>query len=146
MDWDAEGLLEDLPDERARRRGGSCWTSSTRTGWSWTSCKQAVKEERLALLPLERLLGGEQRYTLREIAEESGLELSSLEATRRALGLAVTGPDDPIYNEDDLEAARLGLRRPRGRLRRGPHPGDQPGAGPRDGALRRGAADAQRGR
>ena len=108
MDWEAEGLLEDLPDDRAREARRKLLDELHEDGVGVDELKQAVAEERLALLPLERLLGGEAQYTMREIAEQSGLELDSLAATRRALGLALTGPDDRVYNEDDLEAARLG--------------------------------------
>jgi len=108
VDWEAEGLLEDLPDDRAREARRKLLEELHEDGVGVDELRQAVAEERLALLPLERLLGGEGRYTLREIAAESGLELDSLAATRRALGLALTGPDDRVYNEDDLEAARLG--------------------------------------
>jgi adenylate cyclase len=108
VDWEAEGLLEDLPDDRARAARRKLLDELREEGVELDELKQAVKEERLALLPLERLLGGDQEYTLREVAEQSGLELPALEATRRALGLAVAGADDAVYNDDDIEAAKLG--------------------------------------
>ena len=71
---------------------------------------KAVQEQRLALLPVERLLGADQRYSQQEIAEQSGLELDYLQATRRALGLPVPPPDAQVLGEKDLEAAKIGAR------------------------------------
>ena len=69
--------------------------------------RQAVEEQRLALVQVERLLGGEPRYSAREIAERSGLELDTLLATRRALGLPVPDAGDTALGEEDLQAAEI---------------------------------------
>ena len=89
MDWEAEGLLEDLPDDRAREARRELLDELHEDGVSLEELEQAVKEQRLALVPVERLLGGEPRYSAREIAEQAGLDLDTLLATRRALGLPV---------------------------------------------------------
>ncbi len=107
MDWEAEGLLEDLPDARAKEARRKLLDELEADGVSVEELKRAVAEERLALLPTERLLGGAERLTLKEVAAEAGVEPEWLEASRRALGLAVGGPEDRMYDEDDLAAARL---------------------------------------
>jgi adenylate cyclase len=72
--------------------------------------EQAVEEERLALVPLERQLGGEGRFTARQLAEQAGVPLEWLLASRRSLGLAVPDPDACVFGDDDLAAAHLGRK------------------------------------
>ena len=107
MDWEAEGLLEELPDDRAREARRKLLDELHEDGVPLEELEQAVKEQRLALVPVERLLGGEPRYSAREIAERSGLELDTLLATRRALGLPVPDPGEKALGEEDLEAAEI---------------------------------------
>src|SRR5215208_5383625 len=76
VDWEAEGLLDDLPDDRAREARRKLLDELREDGVSLEELRRAVAEQRLALLPVERLLGSGQRYSHREIAEESGLELA----------------------------------------------------------------------
>ena len=64
-------------------------------------------EDRLALLPVERVLEAEgPRHTLREVAAESGLELGFLEEARRALGDPAVDPDARVLTDEELELAR----------------------------------------
>jgi adenylate cyclase len=107
MDWEAEGLLEGLEDDRAREARQKLLDELHDDGCDLEELRAAVAEDRLALLPVERLVGGEPRYTAPEVAERSGTDLEFLEATRRALGLAVPDRDQRVFGEDDVEAARL---------------------------------------
>jgi len=107
VDWEAEGLLDDCPDDRAREARRALLDELSEDGVPPEELKQAVAEQRLALVPVERLLGGEPRYSAREVAERAGLELDTLLATRRALGLPVPGADDKALGEEDLEAAEI---------------------------------------
>jgi adenylate cyclase len=108
MDWAAEGLLDDCTDDRAREARRALLDKLHADGVPLEELRQAAAESRLALLPVERLLTSEARYTPREIAEETGLDLEFFQAQRRALGLAVPGPDERVYGERDLESARMG--------------------------------------
>jgi adenylate cyclase len=68
--------------------------------------RRAIAEDRLALLPVERMLeGGGHRYTAREISQRAGVDLELLRRQRQALGLSGADPDEPIHTEDDLNAA-----------------------------------------
>jgi adenylate cyclase len=69
-----------------------------------------VAEERLALVPAELELGGDARYTPREIAEETGLDVDFLRAVWQALGMPRNDDDARVNAEEDLDAARQ-LRR-----------------------------------
>jgi adenylate cyclase len=108
MDWKAEGLLEGLADEDARAARRALLDKLYAEGVPLDELRRAVAEQRLALIPVDRLLSPEARYTAREIAEKSGLELDWFQAQRRALGLAVPDPDERVYGETDLESANLG--------------------------------------
>ena len=108
MDWEAEGLLEGCADEAARAARRALLDRLHADGVPLEDLRQAAEEERLALLPVERLLSSEARYTAREIAEQSGLDLDFFQAQQRALGLVVPDPDDRAYGERDLESARMG--------------------------------------
>ena len=107
MDWEAEGLLEDLPDDRARKARRELLDELHGDGVSLAQLKEAVEGQRLALLPVERVLGGEAKYTAAEVAEKSGVELERIKDTRRALGLAVPGPDEKVFGDEDVEAIRI---------------------------------------
>jgi len=108
MDWEAEGLLEGAGDDDARAARIALLDRLYGDGVSLEELRRAVAEQRLALLPVERVLSSEPKYTARDIAEKTGLDLGFFQAQQRALGLAVPGPDDRVYGDSDLESARLG--------------------------------------
>jgi adenylate cyclase len=110
MDWESEGLLDDCADDAARTARRQLLDRLHGEGVPLEQLRRAVEQGRLALLPVERLLASEPKYTAREIVEKSGLELELFQAHRRALGLAVPGPDERVYGEEDLEAARMGTQ------------------------------------
>jgi adenylate cyclase len=107
-DWQAEGLLDNCEDDRAREARRALLDKLEADGVPLGELRQAVEEERLALLPVERLLSADVRYSARDIAEQTGLDLEFFQAQRRALGLAVPDPDERVYGEPDLESARMG--------------------------------------
>ena len=107
MDWEAEGLLEGCDGDRREARR-ALLDKLHADGVPVEELRRAVAEQRLALLPVDRLLASEGRYTARELAEQSGLDLDWFQAQRRALGLAVPDPDERVYGDTDLESAKLG--------------------------------------
>ncbi len=106
MDWEAEGLLEGLEDDDHRNGRAELLDYLHSEGCEVAELKQAVAEDRLVLLPVERLLAGDTTYSQRQIAEEAGLELDHLRRYRQALGLAVPDPDAEVLGEADLEGAK----------------------------------------
>ena len=105
VDFEAEGLLEGLEgDEREARE--RLLTELSDDGVPVGELRQAVAEDRLALLPVERVLsGGGPVYSANEVAEKTGLDVRFLEKLWRSLGLAPQLDDEPAYTERDLEAA-----------------------------------------
>jgi adenylate cyclase len=106
MDWEAEGLLDGLEDDEARTGRIELLDYLLDEGCEVGELKQAVAEDRLVLLPVERLLAGEKRYSQRQIAEESGFDLERLAEYRQALGLSVPAADEEVLGEADLDTAK----------------------------------------
>ena len=109
-DFEAEGLLDGLDDERERAARLELLQQLHEEGVPLEELRQAVDEERLALLPVEHVLAGEPTYTAEDLARESGLDLDYLERERRAMGLPVPDRGVRAYGEADLEAARRAAR------------------------------------
>lgn len=106
INFEAEGLLEGVEGD-ARDARLRLLTELAADGVALEELRSAVAEERLALLPIERVLDGAgERLTGSELAERSGIELDYWVRQRQALGLPVAEPDLAIFSEQDLEAAR----------------------------------------
>ena len=107
IDFEAEGLLDGIEDERARAARIELLRALERDGFSLEELRQATAEGRLALLPVERVLAAEQpRYTQVELAELTGLDVDFLAEARRALGEPAIDPDARLLTEDDLELSQ----------------------------------------
>jgi adenylate cyclase len=103
MDFATEGLLDGLEGKEQKQRE-ELLTQLHDDGFSLDELREAVKEGRLALLPVERVLGG--NYTVSEMEERTGLEKGTMTRIRRLLGLPEPGEDDRAFSEEDIEAAR----------------------------------------
>jgi adenylate cyclase len=103
MDFAAAGLLDGLKgDERAARE--QLLERLATEGFTLEELKAAVAEDRLALLPVERVLGG--RYTAEEIAERTGLSAELLMRIRRLLGLPAAESHERAFGEEEVAAAQ----------------------------------------
>jgi adenylate cyclase len=107
VDFDAEGLLDGLEgNERdARLR---LLEELAADGVSDEELREAALEDRLALLPVERVLsGGAAKYTLDEVAAKAELEKEFLQRLWLSLGVAVHGDDaGRVFTDRDLEEAQ----------------------------------------
>ena len=63
-------------------------------------------------LPADRVILGTERYTAAEVAELSGIDEDFLVRARRAMGLPIPDPEDPVYTPAELESARMILVAP----------------------------------
>ncbi|MDE3069730.1 MAG: adenylate/guanylate cyclase domain-containing protein [Acidobacteriota bacterium] len=105
VDWDAEGMLEGLsPREREGRV--KLLDSLDAAGVSREELRRAIEEERLALLPVERAIVGEPRFTPAEAAGAAGVDERFLLALANALGLPTPSSEEVMYDEDDVAAVR----------------------------------------
>lgn len=106
-DFAAEGLLDGLePEDRAARRKllGELYEQ----GVSLAELKRAVLQQRLAILPVELVLGGAQSFTPEELAEDIGVDVETLARQRAALGLPRPEPGEKVLTDADRDAALRG--------------------------------------
>ncbi len=76
-------------------------------GHSLVEIKRASDAGQLAVGPIEDLLGGsEGRYTVREVARSTGLEVALIERILAAIGPTVGGPTPELLSDEDLEMMR----------------------------------------
>ena len=107
-DFAAEGLLDGLDDDRERRARLELLERLYADGVPLSELRQAVEDDRLVLLPIERVLGsGDALYTRDEVAERAGIELAFLRQLWRALGMPEPTAGEAVYDDDDVNAARI---------------------------------------
>lgn len=107
IDFEAEGLLGDL--EGAEREARlQLLNGLTADGVSLDELRKAAAEDRLVLLPVERVFDepGARRYSTTEIAGLTGIDVEFLDRITLALGLSIPDPDQKALTEADLQAAR----------------------------------------
>src|SRR4051812_17101611 len=108
-DFASEGLLVGLtgPALAAREQ---LLRELVDDGCSIDELRRAVEEDRLALLPSERLLQRDERfverYTIEEIAQLADVDPADLRFANAALGLPMGDPGEPCHTDADLELAR----------------------------------------
>jgi adenylate cyclase len=74
-------------------------------GHTLAQIKRASDNGQLAIGPIEDLLGGsEGRYTVREVARETGLEAGLIERIVAAMGIGGSSPE--LLSDEDLEMLR----------------------------------------
>src|SRR5687768_7348307 len=106
IDFQAEGLLEGL-DGEAREARLKLLEQLAADGVSLEELRRAVHEDRLVLLPVERVLTGDGgRYTREEVAERSGVEVELLEQQWRALGMPDPDEGEKAFGDRDVESAK----------------------------------------
>ena len=105
-DWAALGLLDGVPPEgRAARE--RLLARLLRDGYRTDELQAAAADGTLTALPTLLLLGGPARFSARESAAASGLDLGFVLEVRRANGVAVTDPDTPSLSEADQAVGAL---------------------------------------
>jgi adenylate cyclase len=103
VDYESAGLLEGLEgdDRGARER---LLDRLVDEGFTLEELDAAVREDRLPLLLVERVLGG--RYSAKQLEERTGLEAAQMLRIRRLLGLPEASPDDLVFGEEEVAAAQ----------------------------------------
>ncbi len=74
-----------------------------RDGVSVEEMERAAEQDRLAMLPVERVLSGPALHTPRQVAELAGVPLAFLLAAAQAAGLPRPDPDEVSASDRDLE-------------------------------------------
>ena len=105
-DWAEEGLLDGLDADADREARLELLERMHAEGCSVDELRQAIDDDRLALLPVEKLLLRDRRYTMAETAELTGLSMDYLKADWRALGFSHADPDDRLAGDREVESLR----------------------------------------
>jgi adenylate cyclase len=103
VDFAAAGLLDGLDGEERQARE-ELLVSLSKDGFSLQELQRAVAEDRLALLPLERILGG--NYTALDVQRRTGLDAATVMRMRRLLGLPEPRPDERVFSKHDIATAK----------------------------------------
>jgi adenylate cyclase len=103
MDFAQAGLLDGL-EGADREQRVKLLARLADDGFSLDDLRKAVQENRLALLPVDEVLGG--TYSAEEIEERSDLPAGMMLRIRRLQGLPEPRPEDKVFSEEDIEAAR----------------------------------------
>ena len=105
IDYAAEGLLDGL-EGKAREARLKLLEQLSGEGVTLDELRDAVAAGHLTLLPVERAIAGDgPRYSAREVAEISGIDLDLLRRFRSALGVPYGDDDEKVGGEADLAAA-----------------------------------------
>lgn len=106
IDFEAEGLLAGTEGE-AREARLALLRELAEDGVPLDELRRAVAEDRLVLLPVERVLAGSgPRYTREEVAKLSGVDVELLIQQWRALGMPDPGQGEKAFGESDVESAK----------------------------------------
>lgn len=104
MNWEAEGLLEGLESEHERAGRSELLDRLHAEGCSLEELREAVEDDRLVLVPIEKLLLKDRVYTHGELAERTGLSREYLDRDWKAIGMSAVEEDRPVANERTLGA------------------------------------------
>src|SRR3954451_9338119 len=104
-DWAAEGLLDGLESESERGARVELLDRLEADGCALDELRQAVAEDRLSLLPVERLLLKDRRYTREEAADLTGLSIEYLDRDHLAMGLTFAR-GEMAYTDENIRALR----------------------------------------
>jgi adenylate cyclase len=104
IDFEAEGLLDGLQDS-ARAERLALLEELAGEGVPLAELRRTTATGTVVLLPADRVIVGNERYTAAEVSELSGVELDFLVAARHAMGLPIPEPDEALYTEAELESA-----------------------------------------
>src|SRR5262249_5887892 len=105
IDFEAEGLLDGVGGD-ARDARLELLERLSAEGGRLEELREAGAAGRVTRLPGERGLAGDgPRYTPREVAELSGVDLDLLQRATAAIGIPYPDRDSPTLTEAELEAA-----------------------------------------
>ena len=103
IDFAAEGLLDGF-DGEARAERLALLEQLTAEGVPMSELRRTTASGTVIFLPADRVIVGPERYTAAEVSERSGVDMEFLVAARRAMGLPIPEPGEPVYTEAELES------------------------------------------
>jgi adenylate cyclase len=109
IDFAAEGLLDGL-EGAAREARLELLEQLAAEGVALADLRAASRDGRLLFVGAERAMGGQARYSTREVGERVGVAPDFLVALRRAQGVPVPDIDAIVCSDTDVEAAKIARR------------------------------------
>jgi adenylate cyclase len=109
IDFAAEGLLDGL-EGAAREARLELLEQLAAEGVALADLRAASRDGRLLFVGAERAMGGQARYSTREVGERVGVAPEFLVALRRAQGVPVPDIDAVVCSDTDVEAAKIARR------------------------------------
>jgi adenylate cyclase len=105
IDFAAEGLLDGLEGKQRAERL-ILLQELVAQGVPLAELRRSTATGTIIYLPADRVIVSPDRYTAAEVAELTGIEEDFLLRVRRAMGLPIPEPDEPVYTEAELESTR----------------------------------------
>jgi adenylate cyclase len=104
------GLLDGVPEGPGREARLALLRDLAAEGIALEEMREALAEDRLPFMQLDRVLSGPPRHTPREVAERAGVPLDLVLDVRQAIGLARPDPDARVFDDSDLVTAQTFAR------------------------------------
>lgn len=104
---DAEDLYRGVKGPEAIRARRDLLEWLVAQGVTLGEIRRAIAEDRLTLLPVERVFGRDPTLNAYDVASACELDVKFLDRLWQALGLATVDYSEPAFTEDDVNAARL---------------------------------------
>jgi adenylate cyclase len=105
IDFAAEGLLDGLEGKQRAERL-ILLQELVAQGVPMSELRRSTAMGTILYLPADRVIVSSERYTAAEVAEMTGIEEDFLVRVRRAMGLPIPDPDEPVYTETELQSTR----------------------------------------
>ncbi len=106
IDFEAEGLLDGLEGAQREERL-TLLEKLAGEGVPLTDLRRTTTTGTIMYLPADRVIVGTERYTAAEVAAMTGVDEEFLVRVRRAMGLPIPDPDDPVYTAAEVESTQM---------------------------------------
>lgn len=103
----ALGLLEGVEPGPEREKRATLLQQLLADGFTVEELLAACKADRLALLPVDRVLHRDQKYTREDLARMTGLPVAFLGRLWQSLGLTDPPEDAVVFGQADLEGVEI---------------------------------------
>lgn len=103
IDFEREGLLAGL-EGPAREERLALLARLADEGVPLSELRRTTETGTLMFVPADRAIVGDERFTAAEVSALAGVDRDFLVAARRAMGLPIPDPDEPVYTRAELDS------------------------------------------
>ncbi len=105
IDFSAEGLLDGL-EGRQRSERLVLLQELAAEGVALAELRRSTEAGTILYLAADRVIGNRDRYTAKEVAAATGLDMEFLTRLRRAMGLPIPDDDEAVYSDAEIVSLR----------------------------------------